>query len=104
MAPNYPVPEEFDDPRLRRLFDYWFGKFRDGRLPSRTDIDLTEIPDLLGHINIIEVERDGGRLRFRYTLWGTAVTELFGRDYTGHYLDDIVIPTQAPVAGVLLAV
>jgi hypothetical protein len=92
---EYPVPAELDDPRLRAMFDYWLSKFRGDRLPTLKDIDPVEIPRLLGHINIIDVERADGRVRFRYRLWGTKITDLYGRDYTGHYLDDIIVPTMS---------
>ena len=92
--PTYPVPPDLDDPKFQRMFEYWLSKFRDGRLPARADIDPVEIRDLLGHINIIQVIRESDRTRFRYSLWGTKVTELYGRDFTGKYLDDIIIPTK----------
>jgi hypothetical protein len=93
--PSYPVPPERDDPRLRAIWDYWCSRHRGGRLPGRRDIDPLHIPRLLGHIGIIEVLRqaDGGR-RFRFRLWGTRLTELYGRDYTGSYLEDVILPTR----------
>jgi hypothetical protein len=92
---EYPVPPELDDPRLRAMFDYWLSKFSDGRLPALKDIDPIEIPRLLGHINLIDVEREDGRVRFRFRLWGTKITELYGRDCTGRYLDEIIVPTMS---------
>lgn len=92
--PDYPIPPEQDDPKLRRFFDYWAGKHRHGRLPARADIDPVEIPGLLGHIVLVSVTRPEGRILFQYTLWGTKVAQIFGRDFTGHYLDDIIIPTR----------
>ena len=92
---NYPVPEELDDPRLRRFFDYWRSQFRDGDLPLRKDFDPLDVPELLGLINIMEVVRtEAGGFRFRYRLWGSQVTHLFGADHTGKYIDEIVVPTR----------
>ena len=90
----YPVPRALDDPKFRRLFDYWRSRFRGERLPAKCDIDPVEMRDLLGSINIIKVHPAGARTRYQYTLWGTQVTELYGRDFTGRFLDEIVIPTK----------
>ena len=92
--PAYPVPADLDDPLIRRMFDYWMGKFHGRCLPSRRDIDPVEIPQLLGHINIIAVIRTPQAMRFQYRLWGTKVTELYGRDYTGRFLDDVISPAR----------
>ena len=93
-TPAYPVPEHLDDPRLRAIFDYWRSRFRGSLLPARTDIDPLQIPALLGHLTITKVARRADAIRFRYRLWGTRVTELYGRDFTGRYLDEIIIPTR----------
>ena len=37
---------------------------------------------------MIDVE-DGSERRFRYRLVGTGVTQIFGADYTGNYLDEM---------------
>jgi hypothetical protein len=89
---EYPVPPELDDPRLRAMFDYWLSKFRGDRLPAWKDIDPVEIPRLLGHINVSEVLREDGWVRFRFRLWGTKITDLYGRDYTGLFVEDIMAP------------
>ena len=73
-------------PKLRRLYEYWRSKCAGDRLPSRRDIDPTEIPDILPQIFLIDVQRDP--LRFRFRLVGTTVCRLAGRDATGMYLDD----------------
>lgn len=66
--PKYPVPDELDDPKLRKLFDYWLSKFREVGLPSRKDIDPLDIWPLMGHLNIIYVVQEGERVRYRYRL------------------------------------
>lgn len=90
----YPVPETDDDPKFRAFFKYWQGLQRGGSLPRRSDIDPLDIPTLLGHVNLIEVLRDGDRIRYRYALWGTKVATLYGADFTGRFLEDIIIPTR----------
>jgi hypothetical protein len=75
------------DPLLRAVALYWRGKLRPGRLPGRRDLDPVEIPRLLSHLYLIDVEREP--LRFRHRLVGTQITEWAGRDATGDYVDEI---------------
>jgi len=85
-------------PMMRRLFDYWRGKCRDGRLPGRQDVDPLDIPELLPHIAMYDVVREADRLRFRIRLLGTANVQLMGSDCTGQFLDEQMRPEEgAPV-------
>ena len=73
-------------PRLRGLLDYWERK-RGGRpMPARADIDPVEIPELLAHLILIDVE-DGPSHRVR--LVGTEIASRYGADFTGKCLEDI---------------
>lgn len=74
-----------DDPVLSAVLAYWRRKRGRRPLPRRADLDPTEIPKLLPHLQLVEV-RDGGQ-RFRYRLAGTALVAAFGQEYTGKYLD-----------------
>ena len=90
--PNAPAVgsflENLDEPMLRELYEYWCSK-RAGRLiPQRRDIDPAEIPKLLPHLMITEMVEGG--TRYRYRLAGTAVTEAFGRELTGLYIDEVM--------------
>lgn len=78
-----------DDPLHRQMYAYWQSKRRRRRMPRRSDIDPTEIPRLLPNILISEMVSLGGRERCRYRLAGTAIVRAFGKDPTGHYLDEI---------------
>lgn len=72
---------------LRELYGYWDGK-REGRpMPGRADLDPVEVPKLLPYLILFEVEADSKRLWVR--LAGTEVVRLYGRDYTGSYLDEL---------------
>lgn len=66
---------------VRQLYTYWRGKCRDGRLPSRADIDPTEIPRLLPYLTIVEAVPD--ERRYVYRLVGTKEVEIRGQDPTG---------------------
>jgi len=78
---------DIEDRRLRRLYEYWDGKRNGRRAPARSDIDPTEIPDLLGYVNLFEVQeapRD-----FRVRLNGTEITRMLGREVTGKWCSEV---------------
>lgn len=76
------------DPVLGPALAYWERK-RGGRImPSRRDIDATEIPpSLLPLLQITERAKGSRRIRFR--LVGTAIVEAYGADLTGKYMDEV---------------
>ncbi|MFN4275977.1 MAG: PAS domain-containing protein [Ferrovibrio sp.] len=76
-------------PRIRRFWEYWVAKRGDRPMPSRRDIEPTEIPDLLPYIVLTEVLREPPYLRYR--LVGTKQVAVRGHDPTGepvrgHYI------------------
>jgi len=86
MTDNYR-----DDPILGPALAYWMQKRGDRLMPSRRDIDPTEIPrKILPNLQLIDVV-DGGA-RFRYRLVGTATVEAYGKDFTGQHPDEIFSP------------
>jgi hypothetical protein len=68
-------------PEIRSFYDYWNGKRGDRIMPARAELDPVDIPSLLEHIFLIDVNRDPPALRYR--VFGTAITNLFHRDLTG---------------------
>ena len=86
-----PEPDfAFEDPRLRRFYDYWLGKCRSGRLPARADIDPVEIPDLLPWIMLLDPVPGPKGYRFRMRLIGTGLVARAGRDATGYFYDEML--------------
>ncbi|EDP65379.1 hypothetical protein BAL199_12001 [alpha proteobacterium BAL199] len=75
-----------DEPILRPLWHYWSERRRSRQCPARADIDPVDIPQLLPHIGLIDVEVDGPR--FKYRLIGTRMNEIFGQNFSGSYLDE----------------
>lgn len=73
-------------PKLRHLFHYWLERCRNDRLPRRSDIDPTDMPQLLSSIYLIDVEKDP--LRFRYRLVGSDIERTLGRKLVHRYLDE----------------
>ena len=79
-----------DDPVLLAVLRYWRKKRGDRAMPSRADIDPTEIePQVLPHVIITEVIEADGRRRFRFRLSGTALKDSVGLDLTGRFVDKL---------------
>jgi hypothetical protein len=88
QRPNYAKLH----PRFSWLRDYLAQAAPPGRLPGRQDIDPSRLKALLPFINLVDVEYDAGELRFRFRLVGTLQTEVAGREISGRYLEDAVLP------------
>lgn len=71
---------------LEPLLTYWTAKRGHRTLPSRADIDPVDIPELLQHIGLIDVEAP--TRRYRYRLVGSYMQTMFGENYQGRYLDE----------------
>jgi hypothetical protein len=75
------------DKRIRQLHEYWLALHpAPGLLPGRQHFDPADIPGLLPFVWLADVQR--APLRFRYRLLGTEHLRVFGRDYTGRWLDE----------------
>src|SRR5688572_324227 len=73
---------------LRRLFDYWtsLGEQANG-LPSLQNFDPVNLPQLLSHIWIVDVEPNSHRFRLR--LAGEGINSIYGRNIGGKYFTDV---------------
>ena len=74
-------------PEQKQLYDYWIGRANGRSMPARCDISPTDFPQLLPLISLIDVEPNPQRFRVR--LAGTRLREIFDREITGAYLDDL---------------
>ncbi len=79
--------DHLNHPSLRQIVAYVMRKTGGRRLPRRSDIDPTEIPTLLPHIALIDVQQSPWQFRFR--LIGTHITRALGEDNTGRYFSDL---------------
>ncbi len=87
MEELHDLPPPSADARVQQLYRYWLDIHpAGGALPGRRHLDPTAIPSLLPFLWLADVER--APLRFRYRLLGTAHAHVFGRDYTGCWLDE----------------
>ena len=73
--------------RLRAAYAYWLSKCNGRAMPSRADIDPTDMPKLLPYVTLIDVLANP--LDFRYRLIGTEMRNISRRDYTGLRFSEI---------------
>ncbi len=66
----------------------WRSKWRGARsFPAWRDFDLMDFEGWWGQISLAEIHDEPFDLR--WTLWGTAITEWWGADYTGKFISDL---------------
>lgn len=98
MSDSWPLPPlaASADPAFVRLHRHWLERIRDGRLPTWDDLALAEIaPDLKPHLASLDVvELPGAPRRYRFRLVGSAVVAMRGRDETGMFYDDTILPER----------
>jgi hypothetical protein len=74
--------------RLARLLTYWEGLRRGGNeIPFSDDVNLSSAPDLAEYTMIIE--SIGDPPRFRFALVGRTVTDRYGGEIDGRFLDEM---------------
>jgi len=88
-------PNDIETPYLRELFRYWDAKRGRRAMPARRDLDPLEFAFALGHVLLLDVERDP--LAFRFRLHGTALVQHAQYDMTGRTVDDMPNPTNREV-------
>jgi hypothetical protein len=87
------IPHLLRNPDLLRLLDYWRSKRRGRPMPSRKDIDPTEIPWALSRVLLVDYSPQDG---FRYRLAGADVATAFGRgNMKGLVFSDFFSPERA---------
>lgn len=78
---------------LRELFEYWSERRGERRMPARSDIDPADIPKLLPHLLLADVDDQTSDVRFR--LVGTELVESFGGEFTGQHLSQLDYGNEA---------
>lgn len=82
---TFRLPKDCDR-SIREIHDYWLSIHPARGLPGRDRMDPLDVPSLLPHLWMANVERDP--VRFRYRLIGSAVVQILGEDLTGRYFDE----------------
>src|SRR5579872_5062410 len=75
------------DDRIQQAYDYWRRIAAGRAMPARKDLDPVDIPRLLPHVMLVEVEGPG---RFRYRLIGTAIAQEQGVNATGRFVGEAI--------------
>jgi hypothetical protein len=88
-------PAQLPDLKLRRLYDYWRSRCRDGGIPSRRDIDPLDIPDLLPNLFLLDVIGDAQDFVFR--LAGSLVEDAFSMSLRGRSIAEIQKAAGTPI-------
>jgi hypothetical protein len=74
-----------ESPRLERIVRYWNVKRGERRMPSRADIDPTDIPNLLSILFLADFSKTMPRIR----LLGTEATEACGVETRGRFIHEL---------------
>ncbi|MBI3515921.1 MAG: PAS domain-containing protein [Proteobacteria bacterium] len=74
------------DTRLQSAYDYWCRIAAGRPMPRRCDLDPADIPRLLPHVMLVDVDHG----RYRYRLIGTANAQEHGMNATGQYVDEVL--------------
>jgi hypothetical protein len=84
---------------IQRMAGYLARKRGDRALPSRADIDPTEIREFLPYVVLVDTQSDP--LRVYYRLVGTRIAEFYGDAYRqiAENIYRTLIETKAPVYG-----
>ena len=67
-------------PSLRALFDLWDTRRGSRQAPPRSDFSHQDLQPWFGHLMLLDCLDSN---EYRYRLYGTALTQLFGFDLTG---------------------
>jgi hypothetical protein len=90
---SYMDPDlHFANPVLYELLRYWDCKKGFRPIPARCDIEPLDLKRHLGRLQLVDLEYDPFRQRFR--LFGTTTASEFGYDLTGRYFDELYPPHQ----------
>lgn len=86
--PGQPC-EELASPvnaKVRQLHDLWLQKAANGGLPSKSDFTLTNMKSFVSCVYLVDIIGDAADFRIR--LFGSNVSEMLGKDYTGTLLSE----------------
>lgn len=73
-------------PELTALLDLWTSLAADGEIPRRSKLDLKVAKRWVSHLSIAAVLPED---RFQFSLFGTELERVYGRDLTNCYLDEL---------------
>ncbi len=81
-------------PAQREIFDYWVSRRGRRLMPRRENIHPRGFVRHLSSVSLVEVERR--TFRFRIRVAGTHLREIYGKELTGQYVDEVPALDDAP--------
>jgi hypothetical protein len=84
-VPGSGAPFAVSHARLQALHDYWREQRGEAKFAPKESFDFNNLRAWLGHVALVDVERDP--IQFRFRLYGTYLVELAGADHTGKRLE-----------------
>lgn len=82
--------------RFRDMRRYLDSVAPAGSLPGRQHIDPLDFRSVISLVNLMDVDRSGGAVRFRYRLVGETQTRHVGRELGSLHLEEAVVPELLP--------
>jgi hypothetical protein len=87
---SWTDPERSKSAMVRTLHAWWSANPGAAGIPDRSSFDLVEHRLLMPNVMISDVATEPFRIRYR--LVGTKVVANLGVDFTGRYLDELLLP------------
>jgi len=82
-------------PEQQLFYDYWRSKCQNGQIPTREDIDPSDITSYLPMVSLIDVQKGAAGRRFQCRLAGTGFWDLYEEEIQGRFMDELpMIPSQ----------
>lgn len=78
-------------PQLKRALEVWNEKRGARRMPARSDFDIRDLRFTLPQLSIVQIVREGERLRYKIRLMGTSLDQHLA-PITGKFVDEAVPP------------
>jgi len=82
-----PTEQDLPAGPLRFLLAYWQGHMVGDQLPRTAVVEPFALKPALGYVMLLDVLDEGWD--YRYRVYGSAIAERLGRDYTGRRTSDI---------------
>lgn len=76
-------------PLQQALYDYWHSLCVGGRLPSREDIDPSEVQEHLPMMSLTAICNKNAKPRYQCRLAGTGFWDLYEDEIQGRYIDEL---------------
>lgn len=80
---------DFATPQLKRACDVWHAKRGSRTMPARSDMTIRDLKFALTNLGMLDIVREGDRLRYRARLVGSTLDELVA-PMTGRFIDEAV--------------